>query len=88
MYLDLYQQFAKAKLSSNFKVTFRQLYKSYITNSEDINVINLDKTLIARDGTDYFISDFNTKYENITSEEISIKTEQSLIKKYFLKTVF
>ncbi|MFK5983679.1 MAG: CocE/NonD family hydrolase [Flavobacteriaceae bacterium] len=88
MYLDFYQQFAKAKLSSNFKVTFRQLYKSYIINFDDIHVINLDKTLIVRDGTDYFISDFKNTYENITSEEISIKTAHSLIKKYFLKTVF
>tara|TARA_R110002110_G_scaffold58543_2_gene166269 strand:+ start:849 stop:3065 length:2217 start_codon:yes stop_codon:yes gene_type:complete len=88
VYLDVYQQFARAKLSSNFEVGFRQLYKSYIKNSGDIHVINLDKTLIARDGTDYFISDFNNTYENITSEEISIETTQSLLKKYFFKTVF
>jgi putative CocE/NonD family hydrolase len=88
LYLDFYLQFAKAKLSSNFKATFRQLYKSYIINADDIHVLNLDKTLIARDGTDYFISDFNATYDNMTSEEISIETAQNLIKKYFLKTVF
>ena len=88
LYLDFYQQFAKAKLSSNFKVTFRQLYKSYIINSDDIHILNLDKTLISRDGTDYFISDFKNTYEKISSEEISIETAQKLIEKYFFKTVF
>ncbi|MEH6537770.1 MAG: CocE/NonD family hydrolase [Psychroserpens sp.] len=88
LYLDLYQQFAKAKLSSNFKVAFRQLYKSYIINSDDIHVLNLDNTLISRDGTDYFVSDFKNSYENMTSDKISIETAQNLIKKYFLKTVY
>ena len=44
VYLDLYQQFAKAKLSSDFKASFRQLYKSYIINSDDIHVLDLDNT--------------------------------------------
>lgn len=88
IYLDFYQQFAKAKLSSNFKETFRQLYKSYLINSDDIHVIDIDNTLIARDGTDYFISNFNTTYENITSEKISIEAAQNLINKYFLRAVY
>ena len=88
IYLDLYHQYAKAKLTSNFQVAFRELYKSYVTNADDFQVLNLDDTLIARDGTDYFISDFERMYENITTETISNETAQNLIHKYFLKTVY
>ena len=87
-YLDLYQQFAKAKLSSNFSETFRQLYTKYLINSDDLQVLNLDNALVSRDGTDYYISDFDNTYENISSDTISIKTAQNLVKKYFLKTMF
>jgi len=88
VYLDLYLQFAKAKLSSNFNETFIKLYEKYVVNSDDFHVLNLDDTLISRDGTDYFIYDFKNTYENITTETISIKTAQNLVDKYFLKTVF
>lgn len=88
VYLDLYHQFSKAKLSSNFKVTFRQIYEKYLINSDDFHVLNLDDTLVSRDGTDYFIFDFKDTYENITSETISMETAQNLVNKYFLKTVF
>ena len=88
IYLELYQQFAKAKLSSNDKETFRQLYKNYLINSDDIHVIDLDNTLIARDGTDYFIYDFDATYKKITSDSISIETAQNLINKYFLRAVY
>jgi len=88
LYLELYQQFAKAKLHSNFKETFRQLYKSYLINSDDIHVLELDNALIARDATDYFISSFNNTYENITPEKISIEIAQNLINKYFSKAVY
>ena len=88
VYLDLYHQFAKAKLSSNFKETFKKSYENYLINSDDLFVLNLDHTLITRDGTDYFISDFDALYKNITSDSISIETTQNLVKKYFLKTIF
>lgn len=88
IYLDLYHQYSKAKLSSNFQETFKQLYKTYVTNADDFQVLNLDDTLISRDGTDYFIADFKDTYENITSEAISIITAQSLVNKYFLKSVY
>jgi putative CocE/NonD family hydrolase len=88
VYLDLYHQYSKAKLSSNFQETFRQLYETYVRNGDDFHVLHLDDTLISRDGTDYFISDFESTYENITSETLSIETAQNLIHKYFLKTVY
>jgi len=88
VYLDLYLQYVNAKLSNNFKKTFKNSYKNYIIKSNDLYVINLDKTLILRDGTDYFISNFNDTYKNITSKEISNATAQDLIKKYFLSTVY
>ena len=88
VYLDFYQQFAKAKLSSNFKATFRHLYRSYLINSNDIQVLDIDHTLITRDGTDYFISDFDAMYKNITTDSILMHTVQNLVNKYFLKIVF
>jgi len=88
IYLDLYRYYVEAKLSNNFKETFKDSYQNYLTNSNDFHVINLDKTLILRDGTDYFISNFNYTYKNITANEISNVTAQDLLKKYFLSTVF
>jgi len=88
VYLDLYHQFSKAKLTPNFKETFRQSYEKHLMNADDFQVLNIDDTLISRDGTDYFISDFKNTYENINSETISIKTAQNLVNKYFLKTVY
>ncbi|OIQ40553.1 MAG: hypothetical protein BM563_02380 [Bacteroidetes bacterium MedPE-SWsnd-G1] len=87
-YLDVYLQYVEAKLSKNFKETFINSYKNYLEESSDIHVINLDKTLILRDATDYYISDFNESYSSISSDRISIDKAQDLIKKYFLKTVF
>lgn len=88
IYLNLYHQYAKAKLAPNFQVAFRELYKSYVTKADDFQVLNLDDTLIARDGTDYFISDFESTYEGMTAETISNETAQNLIHKYFLKMVY
>jgi len=88
IYLDLYHQYAKAKLTPNFQVAFRELYKSYVTKADDFQALNLDDTLIARDGTDYFIADFERTYENLTTETISNDTAQNLIHKYFLKMVY
>jgi len=88
VYLDLYHLFSKAKLSPNFKETFIKLYEKYVVNSDDFHVLNLDDTLISRDGTDYFISDFKNTYENITSETILMETAQNLVNKYFLKAVY
>ncbi|SEC69236.1 hypothetical protein SAMN05192540_3822 [Maribacter dokdonensis] len=88
IYINLYHQYAKAKLTPNFPVAFKELYKSYVTKADDFQVLNLDDTLIARDGTDYFISDFERTYENITAETISNETAQNLIHKYFLKKVY
>lgn len=88
VYLDLYQQYVKAKISKNFEETFKKLYEKYILNSDDFHVLNLDDTLISRDGTDYFISDFKSTYEKITSTTISMRSAQNLVEKYFLKTVF
>ena len=88
VYLDLYRLYVKAKTSKNFKETFRQSYEKHLINADDFQVINIDDTLISRDGTDYFISDFNTFYESITTETISMQTAQNLVKKYFLKTVY
>lgn len=88
IYLDLYRYYVEAKLSNDFKKTFKDSYENYLTNSNDFHVINLDKTLILRDGTDYFISNFNDTYKNITAKEISNVTAQDLLKKYFLNTVY
>mgnify|MGYP003683049517 CR=1 FL=1 len=88
IYLDLYLLYTEAKMSNGFKETFKDSYKNYLIKSDDFHVINLDKTLILRDGTDYFVSNFNDTYTNITTNEISNATAQDLIKKYFLSTVF
>ncbi len=88
IYLELYDLYSKAKLSSNFQKTFSQLYKTYVKEADDFKVLNLDDTLISRDGTDYFISDFERTYKSISSERISLETIQNLIHKYFLKTVY
>ncbi|WP_397446001.1 CocE/NonD family hydrolase [Polaribacter sp. R77954] len=87
-YLDVYRHYVEAKLSKNFKDVFKKSYKNYVENSDDIQVINLDKALILRDPTDYYISNFNTTYGNIKSEKISQATSKDLVKKYFLSTVF
>jgi len=88
VYLDLYLHYVEAILSKSFEETFKNSYKNYLIKSKDLYVINLEKTLILRDGTDYFISNFNDTYNNITSKEISNDVAQNLIKKYFLKTVY
>ncbi|SDS39978.1 CocE/NonD family hydrolase [Winogradskyella sediminis] len=88
IYLDLYRHYVEAKLSNDFKETFKDAYQNYLIESNDVQVINLDKILILRDGTDYFISNFNDTYKNITAKEISNVTAQDLLKKYFLSTVF
>ncbi|MBL86882.1 MAG: hypothetical protein CMO82_09530 [Winogradskyella sp.] len=87
-YLDVYMHYAEAKLSMNFKNAFKNSYSKYLKNSDDIQVINLDKALILRDPTDYYVSDFNNTYSNIKSEKISQATAKDLVKKYFLSTVF
>lgn len=87
-YLDIYMHYVEAKLSKNFKDTFRNSYRKYIKNSDDIQVINLDKALIIRDPTDYYVSNFNNTYSNIKSEKISQATAKDLVKKYFLSTIF
>ncbi|WP_338733927.1 CocE/NonD family hydrolase [Mangrovimonas cancribranchiae] len=87
-YLDVYMHYAEARLSSNFKDAFKNSYNKYVNNSDDIQVINLDKALILRDPTGYYVSNFNTTYANIKSEKISQATAQDLVKKYFLTTVF
>ncbi len=87
-YLDIYRHYAEAKLSTNFKDAFRNSYSKYVNISDDIQVINLDKALILRDPTDYYVSNFNTTYGNINSEKISQATAKDLVKKYFLSTVF
>lgn len=88
IYLDVYQQYLEAKVSSNFRETFKQLYKKYLMNSDDFHVLDLDETLISRDATDYFIADFNDSYKNIETDTISMETAQNLVKKYFFKTVY
>ena len=88
VYLDLYLHYVKAKLSTDFAKTFQESYRKYLMKSNDHHVINLDKTLILRDGTDYFISNFDRTYQGITTKKISIVTAQDLLKKYFLKTVY
>ena len=87
-YIDVYLLYAEAKLSNNFNATFKKSYRKYLKNSDDIEVINIDKALIIRDPTDYYISNFDTTYTKILSEKISLTTAKDLIKKYFLKTIF
>ncbi len=87
-YLDVYMHYAEAKLSKNYKNAFTNSYSKYVKNSDDIQVINLDKALILRDPTDYYVGNFNTTYTNIASERISQATAKDLVKKYFLSTVF
>ncbi|KOY53121.1 CocE/NonD family hydrolase [Polaribacter dokdonensis] len=87
-YLDVYKYYVEAKQSKNFKAVFTKSYRKYVKNSDDIQVINLDKALILRDPTDYYISNFNTTYGNIKSEKISQEIAIDLVKKYFLSTVF
>lgn len=88
VYLDLYLCYVKAKLSTDFAKTFQESYREYLMKSDDHHVINLDKTLILRDGTDYFISNFDRTYQSITTKEIPLVTAKDLLKKYFLKTVY
>ncbi|WP_179019593.1 CocE/NonD family hydrolase [Winogradskyella forsetii] len=87
-YLDVYKHYVEAKLATNFKDTFKNTYSKYVKNADDIQVINLDKFLIVRDPTDYYVSNFNSTYTSITSEKISQSIAIDLVKKYFLKTVF
>ncbi|MHB0753707.1 CocE/NonD family hydrolase [Polaribacter sp. M15] len=89
-YLDVYRHYveAKLKLSKNFKEEFKKSYRNYVKKSDDIQVINLDKALIIRDPTDYYVSNFKNTYNNIKSEKISHETAKDLVKKYFLSTVF
>jgi putative CocE/NonD family hydrolase len=87
-YLDVYKYYVEAKLSTNFKDAFKNSYSKYIKNSDDIQVINLDKALIVRDPTDYYVSKFNNTYTSIKSEKITQATATDLVKKYFLSTVF
>jgi len=87
-YLDVYMHYVEAKLFKDFKDTFKKSYRKYVKNSDDIQVINLDKALIIRDPTDYYVSNFNNTYSNIKSEKISQATAKDLVKKYALSTVF
>ena len=87
-YLDVYMHYVEAKLSENFEDAFKKSYRKYVKNSDDIQVINLDKALIIRDPTDYYVSNFKNTYQNIKSEKISEATAIDLVKKYFLSTVF
>tara|TARA_R110000744_G_scaffold208401_1_gene327059 strand:+ start:30168 stop:32390 length:2223 start_codon:yes stop_codon:yes gene_type:complete len=88
IYLDMYQVYLKATMSSNFKDTFEQLYRKHLMNSDDFEVLNVDDTMISRDATDYFIADFKNNYERIEGEKISMEIAQNLVKKYFFKTVY
>ncbi|WP_084203498.1 CocE/NonD family hydrolase [Psychroserpens damuponensis] len=87
-YLDIYMHYVEAKLSKNFKGAFKKSYRKYVKNSDDIQVINLDKALIIRDPTDYYVSNFNSAYNAIKSEKIAQAKAKDLVKKYFLSTVF
>lgn len=87
-YLDVYMHYLKAKFSLNFKETFKNSYRKYLDNSDDIQAINLDKALIIRDPTDYYVSNFKNTYNAIKSEKISQLTAKDLVKKYFLNIVF
>jgi len=87
-YLDVYRHYVEAKFSQNFEEAFKKSYRKYVKNSDDIQVINLDKALIIRDPTDYYVSNFKNTYNNIKSEKISQEIAIDLVKKYFLSTVF
>lgn len=87
-YLDVCLHYVEAKLSKNFKDAFKKSYGNYVKKSDDIQVINLDKALIIRDPTDYYVSNFKNIYNNIKSDKISETTANDLVKKYFLSTVF
>jgi putative CocE/NonD family hydrolase len=87
-YLDIYMHYVEAKRSKNFKGEFKNSYRKYVKNADDIQVINLDKALIIRDPTDYYVNNFNTTYSSIESENLSQETAKDLVKKYFLRTVF
>jgi len=88
LFLNFYRLYAKAKLTANFKKSFQKLYRNYLLNSGDIHVIDLDLAMIIRDRTEQYISDFDTAYNKLTSDRISIDSAQDLINKYFFKTVF
>jgi putative CocE/NonD family hydrolase len=87
-YLDVYKHYVEAKFSQNFQKAFKKSYRKYVKKSDDIQVINLDKALIIRDPTDYYVSNFKNTYNNIKSEKVSQETAIDLVKKYFLSTVF
>lgn len=87
-YLDVYMHYVKAKFSMNFKEVFKNSYRKYLDISDDIQVINLDKALIVRDPTDYYVSNFNNTYNAIKSEKIAQLIAKDLVKKYFLSIVF
>ena len=87
-YLDIYMHYVEAKILENFKEEFKNSYRKYLKKSDDIQVINLDRALIIRDPTDYYISNFNNTYNAIKEENISQLTARDLVKKYFLSTVF
>lgn len=87
-YLDVYMHYLNAKFSLNFKETFKKSYRKYLDNSDDIQVINLDKALIIRDPTDYYVSNFKNTYNAIKTEKVSQLTAKDLVKKYFLNIVF
>jgi len=88
IYLDMYQAYLKAIRSSDFNKNFKELYKTYLMNSSDFEVLKIDDTMISRDGTDYFVADFKANYERISTETISMEAAQSLVKKYFFKIVY
>ncbi len=87
-YLDVYKHYVEAKFSQNFQKAFKKSYRKYVKKSDDIQVINLDKALIIRDPTDYYVGNFKNTYNNIKSEKVSQETAIDLVKKYFLSTVF
>ena len=87
-YLDIYMHYVEARFSGNFKEAFKNSYREYLKKSDDVQVINLDKALIIRDPTDYYISNFDNTYNTIKTERISLSIAKDLVKKYFLKTVF
>ena len=62
IYLDMYQAYLKAIRSSDFNKNFKELYKTYLMNSSDFEVLKIDDTMISRDGTDYFVADFKANY--------------------------
>ena len=81
-YLDVYMHYVEAKLSNSFNDAFKKSYRKYVKNSNDMQVINLDKALIIRDPTDYYVGNFKNTYQNITSDTISQEITIDLVKKY------